>query len=271
MVNNNRNVIRILTLALAVSLAIVSFSGVFVPSTYERDAASMAAQGVGQDIVNLFIVLPLLVLTLIFMLKDRKAATYIYGGTLFYVLYSFVIYSFGVHFNRLFLLYCITLGLSFFAFVILMYDLSRMDVQDWVVHSILSRSIGIFLIIISVMFYLLWLKDIIPAILTNTVPQTISDYNLLVNPVHVIDIAIALPGLLLTAILLIKKHRLGYILAPISLVFIIILAIALIGMVLALQARDITDDISIAGIFVVLAIISIILLFFFLRNTKNGM
>ncbi|MCK5453865.1 MAG: hypothetical protein KAJ16_05860, partial [Calditrichia bacterium] len=57
-------------------------------------------------------------------------------------------------------------------------------------------------------------------------------------------------------------------LAPISLVFIIILAIALIAMVLVLQARDITDDISIAGIFVILAIISSIFLFLFLRNIK---
>lgn len=99
----NRKIIRILTVSLAVCLAIVSFYGVFVPGTYERDAASMAAQGVGQDMVNLFFVLPLLLLTLFIMIKGHKVALLIYGGTLFYLLYSFVIYSFGVHFNILFL------------------------------------------------------------------------------------------------------------------------------------------------------------------------
>lgn len=268
MENRNLKILRILTLSLAVCLAVVSLYGVFVPSTYERDAASMAAQGIGQDIVNLFFVLPLLLLTLIFMLKGSKVATFIFGGTLFYLLYSFVIYSFGVHFNNLFLLYCLTLGLSFYAFVLTLYELSHMEVQGWFGDRTPVRSVGIFLIIISAMFYLLWLKDIIPVILIDSVPQTVSDYKLLVNPVHVLDIAIVLPGLIITAILLLKKRRLGYILAPISLVFIIILAIALIAMVLVLQARDITDDISVAGIFVILAIISSIFLFLFLRNIK---
>jgi len=264
----NLKIVQILTFALAACLAVVSFFGVFVPNTYERDAASMAAQGVGQDIVNLFFVLPLLLLSLIFIARGSKIAIFIYSGTLFYLLYSFVIYSFGVHFNNMFLLYCLTLSLSFYAFVLIMYELNRMEVQDWFGNRTPVKSIGIFLLIISIMFYMLWLKDIVPAIWTDTVPQTVSDYNLLVNPVHVLDIAIALPGLIITAILLFKGRRLGYILAPIFLVFIIILTIALIAMVLLLKARNITDDISIAGVFVVLATLSTILLFLLLRNMK---
>jgi hypothetical protein len=91
-----------------------------------------------------------------------------------------------------------------------------------------------------------------------------------VNPVHVIDISIALPGLILTAILLMKKQRLGYIFTPIALVFIIILAIALAGMVIMTKIRGISDDPSIASIFVILAIISAIFLFAFLKNLKTA-
>ena len=46
-------IIRVLTLLLAFSLTIVSIAGAFFPATYARDAASMAAQGVGQDMVDL--------------------------------------------------------------------------------------------------------------------------------------------------------------------------------------------------------------------------
>jgi hypothetical protein len=203
------------------------------------------------------------------MLKGSKAAVFIYGGTLFYLLYSFVIYCFGVHFNRLFLLYCFTLGFSLYAFILLLHELSGMDVNNWFEEHATVLPLGIFLIIISMMFYLLWLKDIIPAIWRNTVPQSVTDYNLLVNPVHVLDIAIALPGLIITAILLLKRRRLGYILASMALVFIIILAIALLAMVLVLQLRGITEDLSIAAIFLIIALVSIVFLILFLRKIKT--
>lgn len=93
------------------------------------------------------------------------------------------------------------------------------------------------------------------------------------NPVHVLDLSIALPGLALTTVLLMKKRRLGYILAPVLLVFVIILTIALAGMVMMTKARGITEDISIAVIFIVLAVISIVFLYLFLKNivvTKKG-
>ena len=269
MANKQLEIIIVLSLALAVTLAIVSYYGVFVSATYERETASMAAQGTGQDIVNLFFAVPLLIVTLIFMLRDSKVAFYIYGGTVLYILYSFVIYCFGVNFNNLFLLYCITLGLSLYSFILILYELSRMDVQNWFGTKVPARSIGIYLIIISLMFYLLWFKEIIPAILHNSIPKSVSDYNLLVNPVHVIDIAFVLPGLIITATLLMRKHRAGYILAPISLVFIIILAIALTGMVIMLKARGIGDEASVAGIFIILAVISFIFLLVFLRNIRT--
>jgi len=109
MQNKQFKILTVLTLLLAIALTIVSFFGAFVKDTYERDSASMAAQGKGQDLVDLFFVLPLLLLSFIFMQRNSKVAYYIYGGTIFYILYSFFIYCFGVYFNKLFLLYCLTL------------------------------------------------------------------------------------------------------------------------------------------------------------------
>jgi hypothetical protein len=144
-----------------------------------------------------------------------------------------------------------------------------MEVQYWFKSRLPVRVIGIYLIFVAAMFYLLWLKDIFPAILDNTVPREISEYKLLVNPVHVLDMAIALPGLIITAVLLMKKRNLGYILAPISLVFIVILALALIGMVIMLKIENISDDTSIAFIFAVLATISLLFLFLFMKNLRK--
>jgi hypothetical protein len=260
--------ITILSVLLAVSLAVVSFSGAFIPRTYDREVPSMAAQGTGQDIVNLFLVVPLLILTLVFAHKKSRVAVFVFGGTVFYVLYSFVVYAFGVHFNSMFLLYCATLGLSLYLFILFMMGMSEREVEGWFGPGLPSRFIGGYLILVAVMFYLLWLKDTLPAVLGGSVPSSVSDYDLLVNPVHVLDMAVALPGLIIAALLLVRKQRLGYILAPIALVFTVILAIALTGMVLMVKARRIGEDASIAGIFVVLAVVSTILLVLFLKKMK---
>ncbi|MBN2029305.1 hypothetical protein JW824_03575 [bacterium] len=252
--------ISILTIILALSLGVVSYFGTFVSRTYERDATPMAVQGMGQDIVDLFLVVPLLLGTLVLTWKHNKASFFLFGGTVFYILYSFFIYAFGVHFNELFLLYCLTLGTSLYLFILIMIELNKMDVQTWFSNKIPVKTISVYLIVTAIMFYMLWFKDIVPAVLTNTIPDSVADYDLLVNPVHVIDISFALPGLIITAILLFKKQKLGFILTPIFLIFIIMLAIALIGMVVMLKIKGINDTVTIAIFFIIMSILSTVLL-----------
>ncbi|MEE4197912.1 MAG: hypothetical protein V2I54_09715 [Bacteroidales bacterium] len=266
----SKKTLTVLVVLLAVSLTVVSYLGAFYPLTYVRDSASMGAQGIGQDLVDLFFVVPVLLISLWAGLKNNRMGLFVLAGTLFYILYSFIIYAFGVHFNQLFLLYCSTLGLSVFAFWVLMLELNHQDIKSWFNPSGITKTIGIYFIIVATMFYLLWFKDLVPAILSNTVPDLVSDNDLLVNPVHVIDIAFALPGLIVVAFLLFKKHQLGYIFAPVGLVFTIILTIALIGMVVMLKVKDISDDSSVAGIFLFLSAISTILLVLFFRTMKKN-
>lgn len=266
------SIINILTVLLVALLTIISIYGAYVADTYQRDHPSMAAQGMGQDLVDLFFMVPLLVTTLILMNKKYKSAMLIFGGIVFYILYSFVIYCFGVHFNQLFLLYCLTLGISFYLFIIYVSYLKGQNVQNWFKDNIPTQSISIYFFVIALFFYFLWLKDIMPAILENTIPHSVKNYDLLVNPIHVIDLAIALPGLLITAYLLMKRNSWGYILAPFFLVFTVILALALAGMAVMLKVKNISDDLTVAGIFLVLALISTIFLLIFLKrmnNTKN--
>ncbi len=257
-----------MTLILALALAVVSYFGAFAADTYTRDAASMAAQGQGQDLVDLFLVVPLLLVSLFFLRNGSKLWTLLFSGIVSYILYSFVIYCFGVHFNRLFLLYCLTLGASLYLFIIVIHSLNGQAVESWFAEKTPVKATGIFLAVVAAMFYLLWLRDVVPAIITDTTPKSVSDYNLLVNPVHVIDIAIALPGLLITAVLFMKRRRLGYILAPVCLVFIIILAIALAAMVIVVKLKGISEDASIAVIFIVLAAVSFAFLYSFLKRVK---
>lgn len=96
-------------------------------------------------------------------------------------------------------------------------------------------------------------------------PKSVSEYNLLVNPVHVLDIAIFLPGLIITAILLLRKKQLGFVFAPLLLVFIILMALALFSMVIMLHVKGISEDLSTSVIFIILALISGFLFIGFMR------
>lgn len=257
-----------LSVILALLLIVVSFSGVFIAEIYQRETLSMAAQGVGQDIFDLFIVVPLVLISLYYAIKGSRTALFILGGTVLYTTYSFFIYSFGIHFNSLFVFYCFTLGASFYLLIIIMTDVISTDVENWF-DKLPLKSTAVFFIVIAIIFYYLWFSDIIPALLSNSVPESVSNYKLLVNPVHVMDLAFILPGLILTSILLIRKRRVGFVLAPILLIFITEMSLALIAMALMLNIRNINEDITLVIIFGLLALLSIIYLVLFFRKLKT--
>ena len=265
----NEKTISTLTVLVAIGLAVVSFFGAFQSSTYERDTGSMAVQGAGQDMVDLFLIVPLLILTLICIRKGSRISWSILAGAVCYIAYSFFIYTMGVHFNTFFLLYCFILGTSLYTFILIIIELNRMEIQEVISEKAPRNTIAIYFLFTAAMFYLLWMKDIVPAILTNTVPKSVSDYNLLVNPVHVLDISIVLPGFVITSLLLFRRHKLGYIFTPILLVFTVLLAIALIAMLIMLKIEGLNDDISTAVIFAVLSIASIVLFYRYFKVSRT--
>jgi fumarate reductase subunit D len=263
-----KKIIFILTTILLILFAFSSYQGVFNPKTFEKDSLSFGTQGIGQDFVNLFVVVPLLLISYILFRNDNKTGSYLFGGTLFYILYSYMIYAFGVNFNHLFLVYCAILGLSLYTFILFIFDFVQKDISSWFKEKLNPKPMSIYMLLIAALFYMLWLKDVIPALINNTTPESVTDNNLLVNPVHVLDLAIALPACFISAILLLKNHKMGFIFAPIILLFIVILTIALIGMVIALKIKGVSEDISLVYIFGILSFIGMGFLYNFNRKLK---
>ena len=261
--------LRILTILLSISLAIISFVGAFLPETYARDSASMAAQGAGQDIVDLFLAVPLLLITFFSASKGNRKALLLYGGILAYIMYTFVIYAFGVHFNRFFLLYCSTLGLSLYAFIIFMRGVRNLEMDRWFQRAP-EKPVSIFLVLVALVFYGLWLSTVLPATFGNSIPEEIIENDFLVNPIHVIDLAFALPAVLIGAVQIWKKRPLGYLIASLALVFIIVLTIALAVMMLMLVIRGISEDYTVALIFGIVCIISVCFLILLFRKMVDS-
>ncbi len=198
---------------------------------------------------------------------EDDIARLLYAGILFYIMYSFVIYCFGVHFNRFFLLYCFTLALSLYSFILVMSGFGREDVAAWFDHAA-AKGVSIYIFIVALVFYGLWLKSIVPALISDTVPADVTDNDFLVNPIHVIDLAFALPGLILGSVLLWRKQSMGYVIASVSLVFMVFLTIALAAMVVMLSIREINEDYSVAVVFGILSVLSLFFGIILFRKIK---
>ena len=104
-----------LSFPLATLLAVASLGGLFLPFTYKEETPIHAAQYVGNDVGNLAVIVPALLIAAILARRGSVAARLVWIGTLIYLLYDFLGYALAAHFNSMFLAYCGVLGLSFYA------------------------------------------------------------------------------------------------------------------------------------------------------------
>jgi hypothetical protein len=198
-----------LSVVIALLVASSSLLGIFNPVAYSKEAPNWALQAIGQDEGNLLAVMVFLITIYLFKKKSLKAY-FIWLGVLIYFIYAYLIYAFFVHFNYLFLVYVAALGLSSYT---LIGSLLEQNLQVLAKSSINKNmnSASILLILIGALFTFLWLSEIIPSLIKGHVPASADLAGLWVNPVHVIDLALVLPGMILTGVLLWRRKLLGYI------------------------------------------------------------
>jgi hypothetical protein len=266
--DNQNKTILFLSLPIAILVILVSYAGLFIPDTYAKETANWTAQAVAQDIIDLFLIIPFLLITALLAFKKSRIALLLWSGVLIYLIYTFVLYCFAVHFNQLFIVYCLVLGLSFYAFLYFLLSQIKEPIASWFSDKVPLKTVGIYLMILSGLFYFLWLSEIIPAIFSNTTPATIIETGLLVNPVHALDLSVVLPGMMIFAILLIMKKPLGLLLAPAVLTFGILMDITIGTLMIVMNMRGIETDLSLTVIMGLLALITLILLVWFLKSVQ---
>jgi hypothetical protein len=268
--NQKSIIIFLLSMVLASLVIIASSVGLFIPETYTRESANWVAQAIGQDFIDLFLITPVLIISAIFAYTGNKAARLIWSGSLFYLIYTFVIYAFAVHFNNLFIVYCLILGLSFYLFIYFIISNSKKAVSNWFKNKVPYKLVGIYLIVIACLFYLLWLSELIPAICSNSIPKSLADTGLLTNPVHALDLSVCLPAIFISGILLLKKNYLGLLLAPTMLSFCVLMDITIGTLVIVMRMRHLESNMSLPLIMGFLAIVTGVFLYLMLRCVKKG-
>jgi hypothetical protein len=227
-------------------LTVMSVVGILHDGTYSRETQNWAAQAIGQDWVDLLFGAPWLVMTAVGALRRSRPARILLAGGLLYTVYELLIYAFAVHFNVLFLVYCATLGLSLFALLGVGLVLAREDVRGWFEDSVPVRVPGVFLIAVGAGFSLLWLAEVIPALVRGTIPASVAEAGVLTNPVQVIDLSVVLPVHIAAGVLLLRHRRFGFMAAPIVLAFGVLMALSIAGMMVVMHLRAIETTLPVA-------------------------
>ena len=254
------------TVPIVILIATCSGIGIWYQNLYSKETMDWLSQCIGQDISNLFFVAPILLVSAFFVSKGNKIAKIIWIGMMITNIYSYVIYCFAVHFNFLFHVYCLVLGLSIFSVIYFFINHIMEDFRNWFTEKIPTKAIGTFLIIIAAIFVLLWLSQSLPAALANTVPESIINDGLLTNPVHVLDFSFYLPLTFMSAVMLIKKKALGYLLAPMMIVFAITTNVNIISLMFVAMKKTSSNNMPLIIAFSVFTIVCLGFLWLMLKN-----
>jgi len=266
-IDTHNKIIPAITVLLAILITLTSVTGLRTHDFYSDETSNWQIQSRGQDMVDLFLVVPVLIITGFVSLK-KNASLLLWAGALLYITYTFIIYCFDVHFNILFPAYCIILGLSFYAFLWVVYKHVINSPSIPVVKSRMSRITGIYFVVVSLSFYLLWLADIVPSVLNHSIPENIKQSGLPTNPVHVIDLSFFLPAVFITGVLLIRKKPIGNVLAIILLFFFVLMSITILWLTMEMMKEELVSDGVVIIAMTALATISFALLVWNLKEIQ---
>ncbi len=261
----NSNRIMFFTVPVAVLIVVASGTGLLLDDLYSRETAMWTAQAIGQDMVNLAVIVPAMLVSAICAVRGMPAAVFAWFGTMLYTIYTYVIYCFAVHFNQLFLVYCAVLGLSLYAVVTVIAAADPLECTRRLTGLLPARVASVLLFALAAAFLVLWLSEIIPAGMNNAEPRSVADTGLLTNPVHVLDLSTVLPGFIVASILLWKKRPLGYLLVPALLVFATLMDITIGSLIVIMKARGVVADSPPAMMFVLLGTVTLTVFVGFVR------
>ncbi len=213
----------------AALLAIVgSIIALSVDKIYADLTPAFLPQALAQDIANLAVVSPMWLILAALALRKSLRAYLLWLGVLAFTIYNYVIYTFSVPFGRLFLLWVAVFGMSLYALIGGITALDHASVASSFKNRRAILVVAWFLIITAILFGFLWLSEDVPALISNTRPQSLIDMALPTNPVHILDLGFFLPAVIATGVLLIKRKPLAYTLAPSFIVFLILTGIPIL-------------------------------------------
>ena len=254
-----------LSVALAVVNLVAGLVSLLFPGIF-RDDPAFAGNARGTFVVILAVALPAMVLAMRAAARGSLRAGFVWLACVGYLLYNAILASFSLRFNPLFLVYVASLSLSVASLVAVLRCLDANLLARRLSPRVPVRAVSAYLLVIAAAFALLWLADIVPAILSGQVPASLRGTTLITNAVEVIDLAFTLPLTLAAGLWLWRGRAMGVLLAGTMLVFLTLEAVSVATDQYFGHLVDPTQPTGAIALFVALAVIGAFPTVAFLRG-----
>lgn len=242
---------------------------IFWPVIYSRETPTGAAGCFATDILDLYLIVPILIVTSVLACRGSISALMVWAGTLMSLAYNFMIYTFEVHFNAMFLAYCAVLGLCFYGLIGVRKFLDTEEIAKAYSFGVPRRLMAATFIFIAASAAINEVKEDISAILAGTIPSSISEPGQRTNPIHVLDLSFLLPAMVIAGVLLLRRKRTGFVFAPVLAVTLILISVEVITIVVVMAGRGLASGMEPAYFFGVTGLVLTALLGWYLYPKRK--
>ena len=233
---------------------------------YYYDTVSSAAQQQGNDIVTLFVALPLLVVSSVMAFRGSLRGQLLLTGTIGFFLYTYMSMSMLTMFNALFLAYVALFSLSLYAFILCMMSFDLDTLPQHFSDKLPRGWIAALLFLIGGFLTIAWLGKVLPPILQNT-PPVLDNATTFV--IQAMDLGLIVPLAVLSGILLLRRSAWGYLLSSVFVLKAIALGLAVSAMVVNMTLAGVPEGAGIAVPFLVITVLNLAAAVSLLKNISE--
>lgn len=213
MINIQKTTI-ILSVIIIILSTIASIGGIFLDGLYQ-DNDFINRVWLGNDIITLVLAIPLMVIALIHTVKGSFKAQFIWLGTLWYMIYNYLFYSFGAAFNKFFLLHIFIFIFSSYAFILALTSLNLVWLKSKLIDNVKIpfKRISAYLLLFGVFIGGMWIAMSINYVFSEKIPAGITQSGHSSAVVFATDLAFLVSLLIVGGLLLWRKNIWGYIIS----------------------------------------------------------
>lgn len=285
---NNKKTITVLSVLIALFAGMASYVGitstqgrgmfefqsiygqavsVYGKGIYQYMSVPAAVSQIAQDKVTLFLGIPLFLISLYLFRKNSLKGKILLSGTLIYFFTTYMFNMASTIFNSLFLVYVAITGLSFFALILTLMSFERNKMNSYFSDKLPVKFIGGFLMFGAIATAGSWLGIVMPAVTGGKYPLELGHYTTMV--VQAFDLSIYLPISFLSGFFIFRKKQIGYLMAPVYLIFLVILMASVTAKVFSVNASGIAVNPQQLFIFPIFTLISVICSYLVFKNIKS--
>lgn len=198
---------------------------------YAYNAQRVVAEGIGWDVVTLFLAVPALLATLPFVARGSFRGRLVALGLLGYFLYQYLEYAVTWAFGPLFPLFIAIYAASLAGIVWLGAEIAREGVEARFAAGFPRRAYALLTGAMAVLLTLMWVGRIATGLGGDLEAASLWGETTMV--VQALDLGLVVPAALFIAVLAWRRSPIGYLLGAIWVVTSIGMATAIVGMLVA--------------------------------------